>query len=78
MDEERNLEAIAEEFIPDEEEIERQITEEWEARHQRGETIRVGEASKAVFLRWLHTLGLDFFAALHRKGWIRDDEDEDE
>ena len=78
MDEERNLEAIAEEFIPDEEEIARQIRAEWEAMFQRGDTIRVGGASKDVFLRWLRTLGLDFFAALHRKGWIRDDEDEDE
>ena len=36
------------------------------------------EERNPVFLRWLRTLGLDFFAALHRKGWIRDDEDEDE
>jgi len=76
MDEERNLEAIAEEFFPDEEEMARQIRAEWDAMAQRGDTIRVGAASQAVFGRWLRTLGLDFFAALHRKGLLalRDDE----
>jgi hypothetical protein len=39
---EQDLQAVAEEFVPDEGEIVHQIEAEWEARSQRGETIPQG------------------------------------
>ena len=70
MMDERNLEAVAEELLPDEEEIEREIKAEWERKYERGESIRAGDASKAVYERWLRKFGLGFFATLWRKGWL--------
>ena len=76
MNEERDMEALAGEFIPDEEEMKRQIEEEWERMYERGETIREGDASAGAYYRWLSRYGLDFFGALRRKGWIEEDEED--
>jgi hypothetical protein len=83
MSEERDLEAVAKEFLPDGAQMEREIEEEWKRMHERGETIRVGDASENVRWRWMMRYGLAFFGALRSKGWLADDEagadsDEDE
>jgi hypothetical protein len=80
MDEERELEALLGEFLPDEEEMERQIEEEWERMHARGETIREGDAPKNLHFRWMMAYGLDFFSTLQRQGWLAkpDDSEGDE
>jgi hypothetical protein len=77
MEEERDLEAIFGEFLPDDEEIQHEIEREWERRHRRGETIRVGEASTSVYQRWFLKWGIDFVSVLRRKGWIVEDEEEE-
>ena len=76
MSEERDIEAVFEEFFPDEAELERQIKEEWDRLHARGETIRVGDASSNTYFRWMMQHGLDFFGILRRRGWIPDEDEE--
>ena len=49
MDDERNAAVLAEEFIPDDEQIEHQIEAEWDARSQRGETIRPDDGAKGAY-----------------------------
>jgi hypothetical protein len=73
---ERDAEAIVEEFLPDDEEVEREIEKEWERMHKRGETIRLGAASTTVFQRWFLKWGLALFPTLRRKGRIAEDEEE--
>jgi len=76
MEEERDLEAIFGEFLPDDEEMHHEIVKEWDRRGRRGETIRPGEAGTAVFQRWFLKWGFDFIGALRRKGWLVEEEEE--
>jgi hypothetical protein len=51
MEEDRtDAEALAEEFVPTEDELTFEIYAQWDAMHKRGEQIRVGDASRAARL----------------------------
>ena len=71
---ERNLEAVFGEFLPDDKEMERQIVAEWDRMYEQGEVIRAGDASSALFARWKREWGEVFFAILHRMGFVDDSE----
>lgn len=62
---ERNLKAAIQEFIPDEQEVQRQIEAEWERMYERGETIREGDGAQKACDRWHRDYG-DALRAIFR------------
>jgi hypothetical protein len=68
VDKREDLDALAEEFVPGDEEIRSAIQKEWVTLRERGEGVREGDASRAAFRRWWARYGAEFVAALRRKG----------
>jgi RecB family exonuclease len=48
----REFETLLSEFLPDKEEIRREIEQEWDRMREGGQEIRPGDASKRALLRW--------------------------
>ena len=65
---ERDVLAVIEEFTDSEEELERQIEDEWERMYAAGQTIRVGDASRQLAAEWMAWWGVIVASILRRKG----------
>ena len=76
-DEQENLEAILGEFLPDDDEVERQIEAEWKRMHAAGEEIRVGDPPALLFYQWAESHGISFFDALRRRFGLHYNDEED-
>ena len=75
---EQDLEAIVGEFLPDDEEVKRQIEAEWKRMHAAGEEIRVGNAPALLFYRWVESMGIAFYGALGRRFGLHHEDEEEE
>jgi hypothetical protein len=53
--------------LPSEEEMAEQIQREWERMHQRGQEIRVGDASERAFRRFWGARGAELVKMLRRR-----------
>lgn len=71
----RDLQSLIAEFVPDRQQMERQVREELARRHAAGEEVREGEIAKALMLAWTNTLGESLASILLRRGLVRLDED---
>jgi hypothetical protein len=72
----REFETLLSEFLPDKEEIRREIEQEWDRMREGGQEIRPGAASKRALLRWASGVGEEFHNILLRRGLLRLSEDE--
>jgi hypothetical protein len=76
MMDKRNIESVFEELVPTEEDLEKQIRDEWEWRYSRGYEIRVGDASRTFADRWWIKWGGPVLVPILRRMGLVDDGDE--
>ena len=72
----REIEALLAEFLPDEEEMQRQIREEYRRAHERGQQIREGDTAMLLMLRWSRQMGETLADILRRRGLLSDEDEE--